>query len=89
MGKFGILGSFQASLPPQKRPKNQNEVIFLNLPPRNIPMNNAGKPNGIITIPLGNHTDRPGNLKNWRIWDVKASYKHLGDLQRHHTHRNN
>ena len=56
MGKFGILGSFQAYLAPQKIHKNQNEAKFRTITPRNV-LSDAGKPNGIIVIPLGNHTE--------------------------------
>ena len=35
-GKFGLLGVFKASLPPHKRPKNQSEANFWNIPAGNI-----------------------------------------------------
>ena len=53
MVKLGILGSYQPSLPPPPSKKTQISkwIEFWNLP------RDAGKPNGIIAIPLG--IDRP------------------------------
>ena len=63
MEQIGIFGSFQAFLTPPLRAQNLNEANFWNVTPRNVPRDSR-KPNGIVVIPLGNHTDLPENPKN-------------------------
>ena len=58
MDQFGNLGSFQALLKPQKRPKNQNEAnVFTCL--LEISLRQAEKPNRMSSITLGNQADLP------------------------------
>ena len=66
IGKSEVLGALKASLPPHKRPKNENGAHFCNIPLSNI-HDDARKLYIVSIITLGTHMERPENAKNGKI----------------------